>query len=184
MKDQERRGLRRFFPDLLKFSIVDVLTLLVVAVGLYLGFDQAKKIADSLAEAQRNNDLSQWNSVSQQWLAMDHVFLEHPGSRDYIFGNRDLKENDPDYKEHLAVAAFVLDFMDYAVSSYSNVPNVPHLVALVHPEGWAYEFGVIFSNSPVVCRMLFEHEQGYNLGTRELARRDCKVKPAGPPPPT
>jgi len=155
---------------------VDILTLIVLVAGFWMAIDQAKKLNETIAEAQRSSDVQTWNNVSQQWLAMDQILIQHPESRPYIFGGKDLSESDPAYTMHKAVAAFVLDFLDYAVSTSTDLLNNRQTKTILHPEGWMYEFLIVFSQSPVVCRTVFENEQVYAPMTRDLARRGCRSR--------
>jgi hypothetical protein len=171
-------------PDLFS-RFMDVLTLLVLAGGFYYAVDQAKKVGDNLVEAQRTNDLATWNSVAQQWLAMDQMFVQHPEFRDYIYSSKVVERSDQTYNEKLSVAAFVLDFIDYAVGSYANLPSENrHLKEMVHPEGWVAEFRLIFSRSALVCQLLFDNEEIYSPATRELGRTACppELRTHTPPP--
>jgi hypothetical protein len=162
---------------------IDVLTLIVVAGGFWAAIDQAKKLTDTVEEAQRSSDLASWNNVSQQWLAMDSLFISHPDARAIIWSGKDVDESDPQYPEDKAIAAFVLDFMDYA-ASLTEMLNDRHTKPLLHPEGWASAFMMIFKNSPMACRVLHENELAYSGTTRNLARNACLLKRPREGPPT
>src|SRR5689334_12213040 len=65
--------------------LVDILTLVIIAGGLAIGIDQAYEIRKSIDTANAGTNFSTWNSVAQQWLDMDEIFVEHPDLRKYIF---------------------------------------------------------------------------------------------------
>ena len=47
---------------------IDIVALLILAVGFYFIYDQVSRIDSSVKESQRSADLATWNSVYQQWL--------------------------------------------------------------------------------------------------------------------
>ena len=64
---------------------IDVLTLLVITVGLIFAVDQAYEIRNSIDSAKKsidatnaNTNFQTWNSIAQEWLDLDGLFIEHP----------------------------------------------------------------------------------------------------------
>ena len=154
---------------------IDVLTLLVLTGGFYFAYDQAEKINLSLRKSQHNNDLAVWNAISQQWLALDKLFIENPEIRPYIYSKQDISPSDAAFNRIHPYATYILDFIDFAESSATGEQ---HEVNFIHPEAWELYFMQIFSSSPMVCRELFADELIFNSRTRSLAHRACDAKAA------
>lgn len=157
--------------------IIDIVTLLVLIGGFYFAYDQAQKINATLKEAQRNNDLAIWNPISQQWLALDKLFIDNPEVRPYLYGGKEVAADSPDFGKIYPFVIYVLDFIDYAGSSASgSKPEINFL----SPEVWEIYFMQIFANSPMVCRELFRNAAIYSPKTRSMAGRACVDKSAAP----
>src|SRR4051812_24934838 len=95
---------------------VDVLTLVIIAGGLAIGIDQAYEIRKSIDTANASTNFSTWNSVAQQWLDMDAIFVEHPDLRKYIFDGAPAPADQKEFERANAVANKVLDFIDNAIT--------------------------------------------------------------------
>lgn len=158
--------------DWLKRSI-DVVTLLILAAGFYLVGDQVSQIKISIKESQRTAALATWNSVFQQWLALDKLFIENPEVRPYIYSHKDISNDDPNFTTIQAYAIYIVDFMEYVETNYISENNSTYCT---HPEELEPYFFQIFSNSPIVCRVLFTNGQNLYARTKNLALHSCSVQ--------
>ena len=151
---------------------IDLLSIAILLGGFYFTYDQANKINLSIRESRHNNDLAVWNSVSQQWLALDKIFIDKPEMRKYVFSGVDIQQDDPKYPEVQPYVTFVVDFIDYVESSYD--PSSKEQKDLLHPEAWEIYFMQIFARSPLACREVLKNEPIYNPQTRKVAHSMCE----------
>jgi hypothetical protein len=87
----------KFLERMGQLKMVETVTLLVLAGGLWFAYDQAKKIEESITVFNRNNSLNTWNSIAARWLLVDRVIVEHPNVRKYLFQKAAISESDQDY---------------------------------------------------------------------------------------
>jgi hypothetical protein len=155
--------------------VIDVLTLLIITGGFLLAIDQATKIRESLEESRKTNEFSLWNSVAQQWLGLDRIFVDNEDVRKFIYGNVPITEGHKNYEHVVPVAYMTLDFIDYVISTYTRlIGSNERLTKIVYPEEWKNYFTGIFSTSPIICQLLSHDPESYDPETRKLADEPCK----------
>jgi hypothetical protein len=161
-----------------------VITAAGVIVALCAGLDQAKKMTASIDATKDSTNLAIWNSVSQEWLDFDKVFIEHPEYQKFIYGRAPLIDDKCDAQKEIcdqkeenrnksnSIGHFTLDFIDNSliVGNYINKSDITHL------SEWKDFFNEIFSNSPIVCKLLTDEPKGYSCFTAKLAIERCDKK--------
>lgn len=150
--------------------VISFSTLVVLTVGLYFAWDQARKLKESIDASNRNTYMNTWNTVTQQWIDLHKVLIEHPETSQYINGVKPLPANETDKKRVLYIAVYFLDFMDNAlvVGNYINDQNITHL------SGWQRNLGAVLKAGKVLCQTLNETRDYYSKFTTELADRNCE----------
>jgi len=153
--------------------VIDGVQALAVVLGLGFAYDQAKKLTDSIAAANKGTALATWNSVAQQWVALDKIFVDKPDLNKYFYDKADPSTADP--KETLQVNAmgqYFLYFIDNAliVGNYLRDTDITHL-----PE-WKISFDYIFTHSPVICQIYKLDASSYSSYTQEFATQHNCIK--------
>ncbi len=150
--------------------ILDAAQLFVIAAGFALTVWQVGRIQES-------TDLGAWNSVSTEWLKVDRYFLEHPEMRQYFYRGKAVTPGNPDRDKIEGVANYVLNFLDYAISTSNHiVSEYPHAATFIKPEVWKAYVEATYFQSPAVCDLLRKLAKGYSPATRRMGEEAC------PPP--
>lgn len=164
-------------------KINDILTLLVLAAGLGFTAYQALEIKQSIDVTNANTNFTTWNSVAQQWLDLDGLFVEHPELRKYIFGGEAPPPTDaPEYQRVLAVANKTLDLIDNAATIERVVKaskdKSTSFQNIINQNGWDRYFTGLFATSPTICELIFKHPDFYDKATVALASGNdgCRKK--------
>jgi hypothetical protein len=151
---------------------INWLTVLVLAVGLYFAWDQAKKLTESIEANNNSINLASIANLGNQSLEVDKMFIKNPEYMKYFFNNVSIKNDNPNYEKATAVALFMLDYFDTArsVSQYtSNVlPN-----SLNDTNSWDAYFLATFRSSPLLCKVYIDNIDTYGTTLRELAEPVC-----------
>ena len=150
---------------------IDIVALLILAVGFYFIYDQISRIDSSVKESQKSADLATWNSVYQQWLILDKLFVDNPDIRPYIYSRKDISEDDPNYGKVQSYALYVINLIEYAEGSRISEDSAYS----ARRETLEQYFFQIFANSPIVCRVLFTSDQSLYARTKHLAHHSCSV---------
>jgi hypothetical protein len=153
---------------------LDIVTIVIIAGGLLLAIDQAREIRKSLDAANESTNFSTWNSVAQQWLDMDGIFVEHPELRKYIFDGADAPTEQKEFEQANAVAHKVLDFIDNAITiqAYTRGKS-KDFNTIFNQSGWDDYFENIFSKSPMICDIIKKHKGSYDPTTVSQAQSKC-----------
>lgn len=138
---------------------LDTVTMAIIALGLILAIYQAYQIRVSI-------DLATWNSVAEQWLGMDGIFIDHPELRKYIYDGAAAPTDQKEFDQANAVANKVLDFMDNAIVIEVHTKR--------YQSDWDDYFEDVFSKSPMICDILKKHTGSYDSKTVSMAQRKCK----------
>jgi hypothetical protein len=142
----------------------DVLTLLILAIGLIFALDQARKLKESI-------DATNWNSVASQWLDMDEKFVDRSELRKYIYDGADIPSDENDKQKALAIGNYVLDFLDNALIIGHNIGNSD----ITHISEWTEYFDklILAHNPPAICAIFNGAPEGYSKYTNELVGPHC-----------
>ena len=157
---------------------LDVVTTVIIALGLILAIYQAYEIRESIDAANESTNYSTWNSVAQQWLDMDAIFVEHPDLRKYIFEGVAEPTDQKELDRANAVANKVLDFMDNALTVERDERSKPvqskWFRNMMKQNTWDNYFGEIFSKSPMICTAIKNRPTSYDVNTVSMAQSNCK----------
>ena len=102
--------------------VTDVLTIIILAFGLYFAWDQAKKLTESINANNNSINLSSVATLGNQSLMVDKTFVDNPDFIKYFFENAQITEESPNYDKAAALATLLLDYFDTAraVAQYTS----------------------------------------------------------------
>jgi hypothetical protein len=147
--------------DLYK-RVPDTLGIIVLGVGLYFAWDQAKQF-------NRSQNLANWSDVTSRTFDVDKVFIVNPDLQRYFFAGVDTKEGDAEFSKASAIAGIMLDYLDSVMTRLEY--NKGHLPEDILQRGtWDHYFDATFRTSPILCRTLMNDPLSY--GT-EMRRWRC-----------
>ena len=152
-------------PDVYK-RVVDTVTLLVIVIGLYFAWDQAK-------EFNASQNLSNWSDVSARTYEIDRVFVENPEFRKYFLEGVDIAPDDKDYPKAASIAELLLDYLD----SFTALLDYKHgLISngILQEEAWKHYFNESFTKSPLLCRRLIAGPLNYGPQLRQTGIPLCE----------
>lgn len=152
-------------PDVYKRS-VDTLTLVVIIIGLYFAWDQAKQFNAS-------QNLSNWSDVSARTYEIDKVFVENPEFRQYFLEGVDIAPEDKNYPKAASIADLLLDYLD---SFTSLLDYNQGLLSnnILQKEAWNHYFLMSFTKSPLLCRRLMADQLNYGVQLRQTGVPLCE----------
>ena len=152
---------------------IDIIGLLILAVGFYLIIAQLNRVNSTINETQRSSYLGTWNYVFQQWLDFDKMLIDNPEIRPYIYLRKDISSDDPEFAKIQSVATYIIDFIDYVENDF--IPD-ERFRYFAHSEILESRFFQIFSNSPIVCRILLNSNQNLHAKIKDLAQHSCSMQ--------
>jgi hypothetical protein len=123
---------------------------------------QSKYVASSLEK-------TVYETASGRGFALDKIFIDNPELRPYFYSGKDIGEDDPCFDKVVAVADFILDFMDYIVL------QPQHFAQIFSPKSWEPWMKDMFANSPVLCGRLQEVEGRWHSKALADIMRDAKL---------
>lgn len=168
---------------------IDTATLLIITVGLYFAWDQASKLNESLETSNRNNNIATWNSISNQGMDLDKIFIANPGFQKYFFSSVPIDERNPSFDKASAIATFILDYFDSVMNlirdfpeeAYSQKPshsgnkeNSPHK-PYIERDVWNAYFQSVFHSSPLLCATLKSSWNTYGSEMKRLGGGACNI---------
>ena len=145
---------------------IDTLTLVVIALGLYFAYDQARQF-------NQNQNLSNWSDVSARTYEVDKVFVDNPEFQKYFLDGVDIAPGDKDYPKALSISVLVLDYLD----SFNVLLDYNHdLISdgILQQEAWKHYFTQSFKQSPLLCRTLMSDPESYGPQLRNTGIPICK----------
>ncbi len=146
----------------------DSITAIVVVAGFAFTVSQIWRLQES-------TDMSAWNAVSQQWLNMDKLLVQNSDVRKYVYNTIPISQDNPESDKVMAIAIYVLDFVDNAISTSNYiVTKYPGEKSVIHPQEWESYFRQTFFKSAVICDTLKQIQTGYHPETRRIGLDECK----------
>jgi hypothetical protein len=145
---------------------IDTLTLVVIAVGLYFAYDQARQF-------NQNQNLSNWSDVSARTYEVDRVFVDNPEYQKYFLDGVDIAPGDKDYPKALSISLLLLDYLD----SFNVLLDYNHdLISdgILQREAWKHYFTESFKKSPILCRTLMSDPESYGPQLQKTGIPICK----------
>lgn len=104
--------------------------------------------------------ISIYKEISCIMLEIDRMFIERPDLRKYFYDGADIQKDNKKYNEILSVAEYILDFMDMLVVMKNAAPEYPD--TNLPWEDWNVFFSEIYSNSPIIRKLLDLHHDWYS----------------------
>lgn len=154
-------------PDRYK-RILDTIQAVIIVAGFGFTVSQVWKLQEA-------TDLSAWNSVSTEWLKVDQYFVKNPELTKYFYDGVLAAPTDENYEKVQATAIYVLNFLDYAISTSDHiVRKYPEAASFIKPEVWKAYVQSTYFKSPAVCELLKKLSAGYAPETRRLGLATCK----------
>ncbi len=145
---------------------IDTLTLVVIAIGLYFAYDQARQF-------NQNQNLSNWSDVSARTYEVDRVFVDNPEFQKYFLDGVDITPGDKDYPKALSISVLLLDYLD----SFNVLLDYNHdLISdgILQQEAWKHYFTESFKKSPLLCRTLISDPDSYGPQLQKTGIPICK----------
>jgi hypothetical protein len=145
---------------------IDTLTLVVIAMGLYFAYDQARQF-------NQNQNLSNWSDVSARTYEVDRVFVDNPEYQKYFLDGVDIAPGDKDYPKALSISVLILDYLD----SFNVLLDYNHdLISdgILQQKAWKHYFTESFKKSPLLCRTLMSDPDSYGPQLQETGIPICK----------
>jgi hypothetical protein len=149
--------------------ILDTVQAVVVIVGVCVALQQ-------LIQVRKNTDHTAYNTVSSEWIKLDRHFIENHELRSYFFEGVKIDEGERNYKKVDATAHYVLNFLDYAISTADHLNPVPS-GSFVEKNVWHQYIQRTYFSSPIVCDNLRRYKEGYTHATWKVAEKSCNLPP-------
>jgi hypothetical protein len=171
----------RFDPmhisDLIKL-IVSVASFVTVCITLFFLVLQNRTIVLQTKFNLQSVESNVFNTMTNQSLASDEVFLRNPEIRPYFYSGKTLVKNDPLADRVKSAAEYYLDYFESLTTQLKKYPNIWRF------ERNAWEANIIdmFAWSPVLCQYLEMNQAWYGeelIGLKkagETKRRQGHVK--------
>lgn len=153
-------------------NITDGVTLagdMILAVTFVVFVVQAQSMT-------RSTRASVYQTVAEQMMSIDRLFVEHPELRPYFYGSKPSPSEELDRERVAATCELFLDFMDNVVGQTRHIPEY-----LTGP--WQEYFQSIASTSPSLREFWRTNRDWYDDNMRRLLDSTCLVddQVAGPP---
>lgn len=157
-----------------KIKPAELLTILITAAGLislFVLLNQTQEMAKQTRELSASLESTAYQTITNQELDLDKMFVDHPELRSYFFEGKDTTPDDPNYTRVQAVADFELDVFD---SFYSQAPHVPDITP-GNPAWTAWDTYIkdSFANSSALCRRLDSVQRWYTPSFIAIAAEAC-----------
>ena len=166
---------------------IDVATIIVLSVGLYFAWDQAKKLTESIKASNEsikatyegiyvNNqsiNLATAAGLGAHTTDINKMFVEHPELGDYFFRKKDAKDGDPNLARVGLMGGLMLDYFDtswsVAVYARQHFDDAP-----VDLTGWETYIKHVFKTGPILCKTYLLGPDDYGTALKELADPICR----------
>ena len=145
--------------------ILDTIQAVVVIGGVGIAIQQ-------LIEMKKTSEHTAYNLVSSEWIKLDRHFIEKTHLRPYFFEGLKIERDHPKYAEVDATAHYVLNFLDYAISTADHLDPAP-TSNVVEKNVWHQYVQKTYFSSPIVCENLQRYREGYSKITLKVADRSC-----------
>lgn len=152
---------------------IDILTVVILAGGLFFAWDQAGKLKESIEASNRSTNISTRNTIFQQWVEIDKYMIDNPELASYFYGDKPTPlASDPNYAKINMTANYVLDFMDNTLNTEHDINTI---AATQDATSWEIQFKSMFSASPLLCASMKRNGPFYGPYLAQIAK-DCKER--------
>jgi hypothetical protein len=124
----------------------------VLAAGIWFAIDQAKEVRESI-------DTSTYNTITNQLLDINKIFVEHPEVQKYINEKVHVKKGDLDHDRAFAVGILQLNFFDNYIALEQHLVSANYDLA-----AWRKYIANTFSTSPIMCEIITERRVWRGIG--------------------
>jgi len=135
-------------------TIVAVIGLAIVP--LTLGF-----IAVQTRIAARATRAQVFQNIASGMIEIDRYFVDHPEYKPYFGGDKDIDESDPEHSRVLAIAEWIMDWMDNSCDQGGYISPEPR-------SSWYCYFRDLMSSSPIMRRFWEENRAWYSEPLRRV----------------
>jgi hypothetical protein len=146
------------------YEVVTLLLSISGLVSLFFIAQQVRTASEQARTAKIQTQALTTQSVMNQLLQLDNLFINNPELRPYFYYGKEISEGDKNYDKALAVAEFQLDFFD----SYLTQSEYLTLRA-EERQNWEKYIVDSFSNSPIMCMRLKDAPGWYSAKLEGLA---------------
>lgn len=137
---------------------VALITLITVVISIFYLFRQTHEMREQSAASVYATISSTYQAISEQAIALDMIFFEHPELKPYFFGNVPLPQDPLEAERVLSLAEIHMDFMDMALVQVSSTPEYVHIPFEVYE---AY-FKEMLQTSPAMRLFYRENKAWYS----------------------
>ncbi len=134
---------------------------LILAVTLVVFFFQARYMA-------RSTRSSVYQTVADQMMSIDRLFVERPELRPYFYGN---EPPPPDGLERERVTAATELFVDFMDNVATQAPHMPEYLS----GPWVMYFRTIAATSPSIRAFWRAHRDWYDEGLQRILDSACLI---------
>lgn len=145
--------------------ILDTIQAAIVIGGVGIAIQQ-------LNEVRKTTEHTAYNLVSSEWIKLDRHFIENTHLRPYFFEGLKIERDHPRYAEVDATAHYVLNFLDYAISTADHL-DPASTNSVVERNVWHQYVQKTYFSSPIVCENLKRYREGYSQITLKVAEPSC-----------
>jgi hypothetical protein len=134
----------------------------ILAVTLLVFITQARSMT-------RSTRASVYQTVAQQMMSIDQLFVERPELRPYFYGNKPPPTEEIERERVAAFAELFVDFMDNLVGQTPHIPE--HL-----GESWRAYFRAVASTSPAIREFWRAHRDWYEEHMWQVLDSACLIE--------
>jgi hypothetical protein len=147
------------------YELVTLLLSISGLISLFFIAQQVRTANEQALTAKIQTQALTTQSVMDQLLRLDDLFISHPELRPYFYKRKEIIEGDGNYDKALAVAEFQLDFFDSYLTQAEYLSLKPE-----ERQNWETYIADSFSNSPIMCVRLKGAPGWYSAKLEELAK--------------
>lgn len=116
----------------------------------------------------RSTRSSVYQTVADQMMSIDRLFVERPELRPHFYRNEPLPMHGPNRERVVAATELFVDFMDNVAT---QAPHMPEYLS----GPWALYFREIASTSPAVRAFWREHRDWYDNSLQRILDSACLI---------
>ena len=142
------------------------------ALSLIFIYSQTRLIYVQTGQATVNMQASIYATIANQTLELDKIFIEKPELRPFFYDGVDIKENEKNYNQVMAIAEYHLDFFDSTMTQLGYIPEEQD--SKENKETWNHYFADGFAKSPALCKRIRSNSNWYMRPLVQIACENCK----------
>ena len=103
-----------------------------------------------------------YQSIAEQMISIDHIFLEYPDLKPYFYNGLIVLPEHTDHSRIMTIAEMVIDFMDNALVQSQSMPEYPW------ENTWFRYFRSLLGSSPVLRMYWIENREWYSNDLKNI----------------